>query len=711
MTDTKTLIIDGMDCPSCVAKIEGAVCEISGVENVTLNYTNQKLKFDLGASSQGQQDSAEAVVKTIEKLGYKVSQVTPNQNQKQNEPAPSWWQTGKGRLVIVSGVLLAAATGLSFIFPDYSTILFSVAALIAMSSLARKAFNAALAGQPFTIETLMTIAVIGAILIGEAEEASVVVFLFMIGELLEMVAAARARNSVASLVNLVPKTALRVTETGVEEVSVEQLNIGDIIEIRPGDRVAADGIISQGQTSVDQAAITGESIPKNKAVGDEVFAGSIVTDGLIRIKVTKAAQDNMIARIITLVEDAQASKAPTARFIDRFSLYYTPGVIVVAALIALVPPLLFDGDLMAWIYKGLAILLIGCPCALVLSTPAAIASGISAGARHGLLMKGGAVLEAIGRVKQIAFDKTGTLTAGKPIVTDIVALSGDKNAVLGLAASVESGSSHPLAKAIISAAKEADIEPAKAIDIKALNGRGISGVVDGQPVFIVSPRYGADLVVIDSKQAAMIENLEDDGKTVALVITGKQDKKANLVGIVALRDELRADAKPAMKRLADMDISAIMLTGDNKRTANALADQLGIRVRSELLPQDKLDEIKRLGESGSIAMIGDGINDAPALAIADVGIAMGGGSDVALETADAALLHENVNDVAALVSLSRATMANIYQNISIALGLKAVFLITTLAGFTSLWMAILADTGATVLVTVNALRLLGFGRK
>jgi len=684
-----------MDCASCTSKIEAVVCAIPNVENIDLNYTSQKLKFNL---ANGENDET-PIIKAVEKLGYKVKPT----DEKSIQNHLSWWQTGKGKLVIITALILAIAFSLSVFLPQYADYVFSFAALIALFPLARKAILSAISGQVFTIETLVTIAVIGAIFIGEAAEASIVVFLFLIGELLEMMAAAKARRSVQALADLIPKSAFLVTKKGILKVEASSLEVGDIIEIRPGGRVPADGVIFEGQTSIDEAAVTGESMPKRKQRGDDVFAGSINVEGLIQLKVEKTSQNNMISRILTMVEDAEASKAPTARFIDRFSRYYTPAVIVVSALIAFIPPLLFGADMTEWTYKGLAILLIGCPCALVLSTPAAITSGISAGAKHGLLMKGGAVLEAIGRVKQIAFDKTGTLTAGTPKVTDIEVFVGTKENMLELAGAVEAGSSHPLAVAIVDEVKQNGIKIKKAVENKALSGRGVSAKVAGKFVVIASPRYGKELLDFSQSQNEKIAALEDEGKTVAVVIV---DNK--LLGAFALRDELREDAKTAMDRLKGLGISTIMLTGDNRRTGAALAAQLGIEVKSELMPKDKLDEIKALKANGEIAMVGDGINDAPALANADVGIAMGGGTDVALETADAALLHERVSDVPALVKLSRSTMLNIHQNITIALGLKAVFLVTTLLGVTSLWMAILADTGATLLVTLNALRLLAY---
>jgi len=627
----QTLQIDGMDCPSCTSKIEGVVCKLPGVENVSLNYTNQKMKFDLagGASDTG------AVIQAIEKLGYKIAKPAG----KTPDVVLAWWQTGKGRLVIFSGILLGIAGILSFILPDYAGYGYALAALIALYPLARKAILSAISGQPFTIETLVTIAVIGAIIINEVAEAAVVVFLFLIGELLEMIAAAKARRSVQALADLVPKSAYLVVDGATREVQADTLVVGDMIEVRPGGRVPADGVIVDGQTSIDEAAVTGESMPNRKSVGDGVYAGSINADGVIRVRVEKGAENNMIARILQMVEDAEASKAPTARFIDNFSKYYTPGVIVVSALIAIIPPLLMGAAWEPWIYKGLAILLIGCPCALVLSTPAAITSGISAGAKHGLLMKGGAVLEAIGKVALVAFDKTGTLTQGTPKVTDIQVFTGTENAMLMLAGSVEAGSSHPLAVAIVDEVASREIALKTVTNAKALSGRGVQAKVGSKLVTIASPNYGREISRFSTDQDAAIEALEADGKTVAAVIVDKV-----LLGVFALRDELRDDAKLAMQELADIGISSVMLTGDNQRTGAALGAQLGIEVQAELMPQDKLDAIETLKARGNIAMVGDGINDAPALARADVGIAMGGGTDVALETAGAALLHERVGD-------------------------------------------------------------------
>jgi len=550
---------------------------------------------------------------------------------------------------------------------------------------------------------LMTIAAVGAVLIGATEEAATVVFLFLVGELLEGVAAGRARASIQGLSALVPKTALVERDGRTAEVPAEQLAVGSIIVVRPGDRIAADGEIIDGESAINEAPVTGESTPVRKGSGATVFAGTISTDAVLRVRVTAATADNTIARVVRLVEEAQESKAPTERFIDRFSRYYTPSVVAVGALVAVVPPVFMGASWGAWIYKGLAILLIGCPCALVISTPAAIAAALSAGARRGLLLKGGAVLETLGTITAAAFDKTGTLTDGTPKVTDVVALSGgSERDVLSLAAALESGSNHPLALAILERAQADGVPVAPAADARAVPGKGVTGRVGSETLFLASAQAAGERVALTPEQSAQIAALNDAGKTVSVLLVGEI-----ATGLIAMRDEPRADARAGIAALKAAGIAPVMLTGDNRRTAEAIASDLGIEARAELLPEDKQRIVRELqGQGQTVAKVGDGINDAPALAAANVGIAMGGGTDVALETADAAVLHGRVLDVARMVDLSRAAMSNIRQNITIALGLKAVFLVTTLLGVTGLWPAILADTGATVLVTANAMRLL-----
>lgn len=705
--------VSGMDCPSCGRKIDTALRRLAGVEDVTIGVQSGLLKV---CHSGGLSD--DLVLKQLRDLGYDGSPVVPA-STRQDAPsterhAPSdaepgddgqpWWWTKKARLTALCGLALLAAYGLGAAFPAIERNAFLMALAVGLIPIARRAISAARYGSPFSIEMLMTIAAVGAVFIGAEQEAAAVVLLFLVGEMLEGVAAGRARKSIQGLATLVPKTALLEVDGETTEVPAETLAIAAIILVRPGDRLPADGEIVEGSGEIDEAPVTGESVPKRKTTGDPVFAGTINGDSVLRVRVTAAAADSTIARVVRLVEEAQESKSPTERFIERFSRIYTPAVLVVAALVAVVPPLMFGGDWSGWIYKGLAVLLIGCPCALVISTPAAIAAGLSSGARRGLLMKGGAVLETLGKITAIAFDKTGTLTAGKPVVTDIVAGTRDQAALLVLAAALEAGSSHPLALAILSRARTDGIRAPAATDTRAMAGEGVEGLVTGERIFLGSPQAAIGRAPRSEAQEAAIAVLNDEGKTVSVIVAGGET-----VGFIAMRDEARPDAKSGLATLKSRGIRTVMLTGDNRRTAEAVAASLDIEARAELLPEDKLRIVKGLQAEGFVvAKIGDGINDAPALAQADVGIAMGGGTDVALETADAAVLHGRVQDIPDMITLSGAVMRNIHQNIAMALGLKAVFLVTTIAGATGLWPAILADTGATVLVTANAMRLLGW---
>ena len=724
--------VGGMDCGSCAAKIETAVRRIEGVDNVAVSVA----AGTMNVTHRGDATISNGIAKAVTALGYSASIITSrprddgtllpdnqhdhkhthdhgddaNHDHSHDHGAPHdgpWWQSPKAKLTLSCGAAVALAALIAKLFPATGSLAFIAAMAIGLVPIAWRAFQAARAGTPFSIEMLMTIAAIGAVLIGAAEEAAAVVFLFLIGELLEGVAAGRARASITSLTTLVPKTAQLEQDGLTSEVPADSLSIGAIILVRPGDRVPADGEILSGESSIDEAPVTGESTPKRKRVGDKVFAGTINLDGAIRVRVTAAAADNTIARVVRLVEEAQESKAPTERFIDRFSRYYTPAVLTVGALVAIIPPLLFGGEWSAWIYKGLAILLIGCPCALVISTPAAIAAGLSSGARRGLLMKGGAILESARNITMVAFDKTGTLTEGRPKVTDVIAGSKGATEVLTLAAALETGSNHPLAKAILARAAEDHLGIPSVTAASAVNGKGILGSVAGTEYFLGSEQAAAARGAQISAIQAHIEALNDEGKTVSILLAA-----TDIAGVIAMRDEPRDDAKAGIAALAARGITSVMLTGDNRRTAQAIGRTLGIDAKAELLPDDKLRIVQELKRSGKIvAKVGDGINDAPALAAADIGIAMGGGTDVALETADAAILHGRVSDVAAMIDLSRKTMTNIQQNIVIALGLKVVFLVTTIAGITGLWPAILADTGATVLVTLNALRLLAVRSK
>ncbi|WP_249729487.1 MULTISPECIES: heavy metal translocating P-type ATPase [unclassified Chelatococcus] len=695
-----------MDCASCANTIKTALGRLPGTDDIRISVTNETLALKLDRGLTQEVD----IERQISQLGYRPERVdrsNPAARPAKEEPSARWWSQPKGRIALTAGLLVALAYGSSLVLPQAAYGIFIAATLIAAAPISRRAIMAAIAGAPFTIEMLMTIAVIGALIIGAAEEAAIVVFLFSVGEVLEGVAAGRARAGIRALANLIPQTAMLESGGALREVPAASLAVGQVVVVRPGDRVPADGKVEEGFSSVDEAPITGESVPKAKEPGADVFAGSINQDAALRVRVEKAASDNMIARIVTLVEEAQDAQAPTERFIDRFSRVYMPFIVVLSALVAVVPPLAFGSAWDEWVYKGLTLLLIGCPCALVISVPAAIASSLSAGARHGLLIKGGVIVEKLAGIKTVAFDKTGTLTEGRPEVTDVMALAGSDDAVLATAAAVEAHSNHPLAKAIVSRAAVVSAKTGKreATSVRAVPGKGMEGRVGPSAVFIGAPRFAAERAELSAVEET-IARLESEGKTVVVVTT---DGAAQ--GLIALRDQPRAGAGAGIAALKDLGVGAVMLTGDNARTGAAIGQMLGLDVRAEMLPADKAEVIKAMAAEKPVAMVGDGINDAPALASAQVGIAMGSGADVALEAADAALLKNDVSGVSQLIGLARATMANIRQNIAIALGLKALFLVTTITGTTGLWMAVIADTGGTVLVTLNALRLLGHFRE
>ena len=696
--------VEGMDCAACAAKIDTAVRRVPGVMDVSVSVS--------AATMMVRHDSADvlaAVERQVTRLGYGIASLgeagaVPDlvADGGPGTGSPVWWRGAKAQLVLACAAALALAFAVETAVPALAPWPFVVALLVGLVPVARRAFLAARAGTPFSIETLMVVAAIGAVAIGAAEEAASVVLLFLVGEMLEGVAAGRARAGIQALANLVPRTALLEVGPRLLERPAAELMPGHVILVRPGERIAADGTVLEGEGGVDEAPVSGESIPVAKAPGDTVFAGTVNGAAALRIRVTAKAADNTIARIVRLVEEAQEHRAPTERMIDRFARWYTPSVMVIAALVAVLPPLLLDGDWSGWIYKGLALLLIGCPCALVISTPAAIAAGLSNGARRGLLLKGGAVLERLGQVTMVAFDKTGTLTRGKPEVTDVVAFALPAREVLRLAAALETGSSHPLASAILASAEEDRLAVPRVEGAAALAGQGVSGTVEGRALFLGAPSAALQRAAATNDERETIEGMAAIGRSLAVLVAD-----GRLAGAIALRDMPRADAKAGLAALEAMGIGRVMLTGDNEATAAAIGGRLGIESRAGLKPEDKLEAVRAFQAQGEVvAKVGDGINDAPALAAADIGIAMGGGTDVALETADAAVLHGRVADVAAMIVLSRRVMANIRQNIAIALGLKAVFLVTTIAGVTGLWPAILADTGATVLVTLNALRLL-----
>lgn len=686
----------GMDCPSCARKIETAVGRVAGVQQARVLFATEKLVVDLAPGL-----SPDPVTAAVLAAGFRLKGETQARGSKAETRDPLLTLLGKyWQPLSLAGLMLAAA-----LLPDtLGKPLFVLATLWGLWPVARKAWALTRSGSPFAIETLMTVAAVGALFLGETAEAAMVLLLFMLGEQLEAYAAGRARAGVTALMALVPDKALRIRSTSAgdvrEEVAADALRPGDIIEIAPGARLPADARLLDALGAFDESALTGESIPVERRQGDKVAAGSLAADRVLRLEVVSEPGNNAIDRILHLIEEAETQRAPIERFIDRFSRWYTPAMMLVALLVVLVPPLAFGQSWDEWIYRGLALLLIGCPCALVISTPAAVTSALAAATRQGALIKGGAALERLAHVDTVAFDKTGTLTLGKPQLTDFVSLNGrSEGELLALGAAIEQGSHHPLARAVVAAAEEQGLTLAKTMDLRALPGMGVEGRIDGTLWQLLAPSRIASL---SEEIQTRISKLEAQGKTVVVLMQAGAAPAA----LLALRDQIRPEAAAALQELKALGLQSLMLTGDNPRAAEAIATELGMAWRAGLLPEGKVEEIARLAESQKIAMIGDGINDAPAMKRASIGIAMGGGTDVALETADAALTHNQLGGIAAMIRLSRAALANIHQNIALALGLKAIFLVTSLLGITGLWIAVLADTGATALVTANALRLL-----
>ncbi|MGO2233586.1 zinc/cadmium/mercury/lead-transporting ATPase [Marinomonas sp. UCMA 3892] len=696
--------VSGMDCASCARSIEKAVTSVDGVVSANVVFSTEKLRVSADA------DVSVKVQEAVKGLGFSLASLdksaSNNTNSAQtisNQNTTSWFsrqQLSEYGPIAALAVLMLLSWGIAQFNPLFGETAFIVTTLVGLVPIMKKSWRMMRSGSPFAIETLMSVAAIGALFIGATAEAAMVLLLFMIGECLESFAANRARKGVSALMALLPEEALIIKNGVRQKIAIADLRPGDEIEVSPGERLPADAELLSEMASFDESALTGESVPVERLRDEKVPAGSLLADRVVRLKVVSQPGNNAIDRILHLIEEAEERRAPLERFLDKFSRIYTPVIMLISVLVILIPPLAFAQPWDTWIYRGLALLLIGCPCALVISTPAAITSGLAAATRRGALIKGGLALEQLGRIKTIALDKTGTLTEGKPSVTDVVTLNGSNfNDLLAAAASVEMGSHHPLAKAIVDYTEQQGIALVHADNRKTLAGVGVEGDFAGRKIKISSPSK-LEEALDDSIQQEVIR-LEQEGKTVVVVL-----EKGELSGLIALRDRLRDDAKAALKDLAALGINGVMLTGDNARAAAAIAAELNIDYRADLLPEDKVMAVTELNQQQATAMVGDGINDAPAMKASTIGIAMGSGTDVALETADAALTHNRLQGLAEMIRLSRATNANIRQNITIALGLKAVFLVTTLLGITGLWLAVLADSGATALVTANALRLL-----
>ncbi|CDM87824.1 zinc/cadmium/mercury/lead-transporting ATPase [Xenorhabdus bovienii] len=683
-------IIHGMDCPSCAGKIENAVKKLPEAKQVKVLFTTEKLVVDADS------DIRAAVEQAVKQAGFEIKQTDSTTKL---PPAANHWKTFSPILILIA--LMVISWGIAKINPPTGQIAFIITTLIGLYPVATKAIKLIRSGTPFAIETLMSVAAIGALFIDATAEAAMVILLFKVGEVLESYAAGRARRGVSALMALVPEQALLVTGGEKKTVPAADLRPGDIIEIAPGARLPTDAELLSPFASFDESALTGESIPVERQQGEKVAAGCLSVDSAVQMRVISEPGHNAIDRILQLIEEAEERRAPIERFIDRFSRIYTPLIILFSVLVVVIPPLVLAEPWETWLYRGLTLLLIGCPCALVISTPAAITSALAAATRRGALIKGGAALEQLGSVTTIALDKTGTLTEGKPQVTEIEPVENiSVKTLLALAGAVESGSHHPLAKAILNAAENKGVTVVEAEHRKALAGIGVEGLLSGQKILVAAPERLPENTLSTAWKQRVTE-LESSGKTAVAVVQGEQ-----FVGLIAMQDTLRQDAIDAIRALKKQGINAVMLTGDNPRAAAAIADQLGIDYRAGLLPEDKVKAVTELNEKHHTMMVGDGINDAPAMKAASIGVAMGSGTDVALETADAALTHNRLTGLPEMITLSRTTHYNIRQNITIALGLKAIFLITSLLGITGLWMAVLADSGATALVTANAIRLL-----
>ncbi|HLQ74775.1 MAG TPA: heavy metal translocating P-type ATPase [Alloiococcus sp.] len=688
--------LQGLTCTDCAAQFEKNIRKINSVDDVDLNFGAAKVTI-----------SGDITIKDIERAGAfdNIKVIEANQtNQFEKKP---FFKQKQNQLTAISLILLIVGYATSFGLGDKSQIpigIFALAILIGGYRMFITGFKNLLT-LTFDMNTLMTIAIIGAAIIGEWAEGAAVVFLFGVSEVLEEYSINKARQSIHSLMDIAPNMALVREGDQLIERYVEDIQVDDIMIIKPGEKIPLDGEVLKGQTSINQAAITGESMPVYKTKGSEVFAGTLNEDGSIEVIVTKLVNDTTIAKIIHLVEEAQTEKAPAQKFVDQFAKYYTPAIMAIALLVAIVPPFMFSGEWAHWVYLGLATLVVGCPCALVISTPVAIVTAIGNAAKHGVLIKGGVHLEETGQLDAIAFDKTGTLTNGTPEVTSVIALNeSSENEVLQIATAIEVFSQHPIASAIIRKTKDKKLASLQATNFQSITGKGAQAEINDQTYYIGNPKLFKELM--DTQvQTDEITRLQTEGNTVMMVGT-----KTKIIGIVAVADQIRETSAAVINQLKKLGIKeTIMLTGDNQATGETIANQLEIDfVKADLLPEDKLTAIKDLqNKYGRVAMVGDGINDAPALATASVGIAMGGGgTDAALETADVALMADDLNKLPYTIQLSRKAVRIIKENISFALGLKIIALLLVIPGLLTLWIAIIADVGATLLVVLNSMRLL-----
>ena len=700
-------VITNMDCPTEEALIRKRLGAVSGIDQLTFNLMERRLT--VGHTLPDERPIFDALLE----IGMRAEPSQPTRSE-----SCTSCEVDRGPTVSSKTWVLMAASGVTAIGAE--VLAWTVASETSPAVIALALFSIATGGLPtlrkgwialktltLNINFLMSIAVIGAIAIGEWPEAAVVVFLFALAELIETMSLERARNAVRSLMAMSPETATVRLDSGEwRELAAADVQVGQIARVRPGERIPLDGVLTAGASSVNQAPITGESIPVEKSAADPVFAGTVNERGAFEFRVTAIKGDTTLAHIVRAVQEAQGQRAPTQRFIDRFSRVYTPAVVVVAALIAAVPPLAFGAPFQDWFYKALVMLVIACPCALVISTPVTIVSGLAAAARHGILVKGGVYLENGRLLRAVALDKTGTLTHGRPLVTDVIPLvDRPTDELLQLAASVDAHSEHPVAAAIVAAWHNPKQRPLLDVTaFEALTGRGAKASVEGRFYHVGNHRLVEELGICRPHVEEVLERLEREGKT-AVVLASEHEPMC----VLGVADTVRGHSADAIHELHALGVTSVMLTGDNPTTARAIADQVGINdARGSLLPEDKLAAIDDLLASyGQVGMVGDGINDAPALAKASIGFAMGAaGTDTAIETADVAFMDDDLRKLPRFITLSRRTSHVLKQNITLALGIKALFFALALAGQATLWMAVFADMGASLLVVFNGLRLL-----
>ena len=702
-SNSDELVFDllGLDCADCARSVEAAVAQMPGVKQASVNFGSSTLKVtpvDPAAA-----DLTGAIGRVVDKAGYEAR---PRAAGAMPRLAPqSFWRDRRFALVVAGFAAWAIGFGIEHIAgrPLLADALYVAALLLAGSRFVRAAWLS-LKSRRVDMNVLMTVSAVGAAALGDWSEAAFVIILFALGGTLQAVTIDRTRSAVRALMDVVPPDA-RLVRDGVEQiVPAAALVAGDLVRVRPGDRVPTDGEIVEGSSALDQQAITGESMPVDRTVGDELYGGSVNGSGSLLVRVLKPASESTVARIIDLVASAQASKAPSEQFVDRFAAIYTPIVIAAAGLIA-VAGALFSDDASGWIYRALVLLVIACPCALVISTPVSIVSAIGAATRRGILVKGGEPLETLAKVTTVAFDKTGTLTAGRPVVSAVVPLNGTSEAgLLAIAAAVDALSEHPVARAVVERARTLGLTIPAATSFQAIVGRGAEATVDGRLI-----RLGAPAWVTGGDAPESVLALAEQGMTPVAVGRMHADGSVMLLGAIGVSDQPRREAAEAVAALKQLGIKTIvMLTGDHERAARAIGARVGVdAVRAGLLPGDKAEAVRELRSDGKVAMIGDGINDAPALALADVGIAMGrGGADVALETADIALMRDDVRGVPEVIELAHRTVRIIRQNVTISFAIKAVALLLGVLGYVNLWVAVAADMGASLLVTFNGLRLL-----